>query len=214
MDTNRRNVVPEILDELSADDPEAIRSRTDLRRINAVMGNYRWIARQMDQHTATQWLELGAGDGSIARQFPAPDQRCVTAIDLAPRPPHWPDQWAWESGDLFAMKMPTVGGVIANLFLHHFEAPALDEIGDQIRRTGASVCIFSEPARRRLHHIQGALAHPLINRVTRHDMHVSIDAGFRGDELVRLLGFADSDWTFTLNETFWGAYRLILTRNA
>ena len=38
-----RQVLPELLDHLQADDPEAIRSRRDLRVINFLMGNERWI---------------------------------------------------------------------------------------------------------------------------------------------------------------------------
>ena len=42
-----RLLVPEILDGLPPEDPEARRSRRDLRRINFLMGNERWIARQV-----------------------------------------------------------------------------------------------------------------------------------------------------------------------
>jgi hypothetical protein len=41
-----RVVKPEILDDLPMDDPSARASRADLRRINFLMGNERWILKQ------------------------------------------------------------------------------------------------------------------------------------------------------------------------
>ena len=38
-----RVVIPELLDHLPADEPEALRSRRDLRRVNWLMGNERWL---------------------------------------------------------------------------------------------------------------------------------------------------------------------------
>ena len=43
----KRTVIPELLDHLPADDPHAMRSRRDLRRINFLMGNERWIRRTL-----------------------------------------------------------------------------------------------------------------------------------------------------------------------
>ena len=40
-----RSLQAELLDELPADDPRAVGSRRDLRRINALMGNARLMAR-------------------------------------------------------------------------------------------------------------------------------------------------------------------------
>ena len=44
----KRVVKPEILDELDGSDPRAIRSRRDLRFINLLMGNERWIQRSVN----------------------------------------------------------------------------------------------------------------------------------------------------------------------
>ena len=149
----------------------------------------------------------------LARYLSEIDRR-VTAIDLASRPNGWPARWDWLSGDLFSIELPEVDGVLANLFLHHFRDEVLRMLGDRLRSTGATDFIFSEPARRPLHHWQGRVAHPLINRVTRHDMHVSIDAGFDGDELASLLGFATEAWSSTVEQTFLGAYRLSVSRRS
>ena len=43
----KREVEPEILDGLPAGHPDAIRSRRDLRLVNALMGNQRWILKQL-----------------------------------------------------------------------------------------------------------------------------------------------------------------------
>src|SRR5690606_611777 len=43
-----RVVLPEILDSLPPDDPRAIRSRGDLRRINRLMGSLGWLLRALD----------------------------------------------------------------------------------------------------------------------------------------------------------------------
>jgi hypothetical protein len=50
------------------------------------------------------------------------------------------------------------------------------------------------------------------SNVTKHDGSVSIDAGFRGDELPQLLGLEPATWTWTVAETWSGAYRMIAER--
>jgi hypothetical protein len=50
------------------------------------------------------------------------------------------------------------------------------------------------------------------NHVTRHDAHVSIAAGFRADELPRILGLEPSDWDCRCTTTVLGAYRLVAVR--
>ena len=63
----KRVVEPEILDGLAADDPAAVASRRDLRLINRIMGNTRWLRRAFMLKVRPQDLvvELGAGDGSL-----------------------------------------------------------------------------------------------------------------------------------------------------
>src|SRR5580765_545302 len=59
---------PELLDHLPVDDPGAIGSRRDLRRLNAWMGNARHVARALSGRLPAQdarVLELGAGDGTF-----------------------------------------------------------------------------------------------------------------------------------------------------
>lgn len=208
----KRAVIPELLDHLPADDPEAMRSRRDLRRINFLMGNERWICRTLARHpasTAHGISEIGAGDGELigklARRFP---QSSVEAYDLAPIPVNLESRVSWHQGDVFKMQPPAPGGVlIANLFLHHFESEALATLGRWIGNAG--LLVFNEPDRKEFPHFLGNLMHPWINRVTRHDMHVSIDAGFAAGEIPRLLGLDPASWRFAETSTWRGARRVI-----
>lgn len=212
---SRRVVIPELLDHLPADDPEAQRSRLDLRRINVLMGNERWICRAVSRFPdeANRGIaEIGAGDGilcnKLAKQFP---QAAVAAYDLAPPPVDLAAGIGWHRGDVFAMPAPAGGGVlVANLFLHHFEGAALTALGRWLGNF--EVLVFNEPDRARLPHLLGGLLHPWINRVTRHDMHVSIDAGFVAGEIPEMLGLDPRTWQFRESSTWRGARRVIGSR--
>src|SRR5436190_15367879 len=67
-----RSLEPEWLDTLPPEQPEAIRSRRDLRRINNLMGHCRLMAGLLQQANAKKELkrliDLGAGDGHFALQ--------------------------------------------------------------------------------------------------------------------------------------------------
>jgi hypothetical protein len=210
-----RIVIPELLDHLPADDPEALRSRRDLRRINFLMGNERWVRRTMRRFSSEAnrgIIEIGAGDGllcnQLARLFPnAP----VAAYDLAPRPANLDARIIWHRGDLFESPPPGAGGVlVANLFLHHFEENDLHALGRWMGNF--DVLIFNEPDRHRIPHLLGNLMHPWINRVTRHDMHVSIDAGFAAGEMGRLLDLKPDRWSICETSSWRGARRVVACR--
>lgn len=205
-----RVVIPEILDHLPPGDPEALRSRRDLRRVNHLMGNERWVCRVVKKFPAVAArgiVEIGAGDGALcgrlARMFPL---AAVAAYDLAPRPAWLEPGVAWHRGNIFDAPPQESGGVlVANLFLHHFEAAELAALGRWVR--GFGLLVFCEPDRARLPHVLGRLAHPFINRVTRHDLHVSIDAGFTAGEMARLLGL--DGWQVCETSTWRGARRVL-----
>ena len=211
----KRVVIPELLDHLPFDDPEAQRSRRDLRRINFFMGNERWIQRTVRRFSgpaSRSIVEIGAGDGELchrlARMFP---EAPVAAYDLAPAPDFPGSRVVWHQGDLFETPAPTSGGVlVANLFVHHFEGAALTALGRWLRNF--EVIILNEPDRRRLPHLLGGIMHPFMNRVTRHDMHVSIDAGFQAGELGNWLGLNGGGWQLRETSTWRGARRMVAWR--
>jgi hypothetical protein len=207
-----RVVRPEILDRLPADDPLANRSRRDLRRINFLMGNERWILRSVGSFPAAASrgiVEIGAGGGALvsklAARFPnAP----LTACDLVPRPAALDGRVAWREGDILCGEAALGGGIlVANLFLHHFDGDRLGLLGKL--SDGFDVVVFSEPDRGILPHALGFLMWPFINRVTRHDMHVSIHAGFATGEMPQLLGLDPAKWRFEETSTWRGARRVI-----
>ncbi len=209
-----RIVQPEILDHLPHDDPAARRSRLDLQRVNFLMGNERWVLRTMRKfpHLADAGIcEIGAGDGILTGKIQRQHPSCkVTACDLAPRPCGLQETVDWRSGDLFQQAPPQGGVLVANLFLHHFEGDALQQLGQM--GMNYKLLIFSEPERSEIAAFLGTLLHPFVNHVTRHDMQVSIRAGFCEGEIADLLGLDRAVWSIDETSTWRGARRVIAWR--
>src|SRR5262245_8712680 len=68
MELTVRRVLPELLDELPAEDPLANASRRDLRRINALMFHAAIMASLLRRHVVgrpTRILDIGGGDGTF-----------------------------------------------------------------------------------------------------------------------------------------------------
>ena len=210
-----RVCLPELLDSLPPDHPDALHNRRDLRIINALMRNRAWFERTLRPlvREGECALELGAGTGELARSLGARGIP-VDGLDLWPRPADWPAQRAWHQADLREF-----GGysaypvVIANLILHQFTDAELGLLGSKLR-LGARVIVASEPERRRSSQIAFAAFAPLLgaNHVTLHDGNVSVGAGFRGDELARVLGLDDGTWRYTCATTTLGANRTVAVR--
>jgi len=204
-----RVVEPEILDELSVDDPRAVRSRRDLRMINFLMGNERWILRQLRERLEPEEtvVELGAGRGEFTRQLMglAP----TVGLDLCGKPTDF--EGGWQEGDLFET-LPEVNGeaVVANLILHHFKKDRLAELGELLEERRLLVMV--EPWRSRVSLFEGYTLFPLIGEVTRYDMMVSIRAGFRRGELLSLLGLDSQKWEWRESVSLLGGYRVVAWR--
>ena len=202
----RRLVVPEILDGLDAGDPRAVRSREDLGRINWLMGQSRIMAGLLDRHLPRRdrprLVEIGSGDGRAAlrlarRLGPRLPGAHLTLLDVAPatrpgvldgiRAAGWTaevvtaDAFSW-----LAPPGPRADAVLANLLLHHFEAPALARLLSLVAAR-AGLIAATEPRRDRLSYA-GARLTGLIgaNDVTRHDAPASVRAGFAGAEFSAL----------------------------
>ena len=202
-----RLVEPELLDRLPADDPRAVRSRQDLKRINAIMRHAGIMARALLRHgngrKPAVMADLGSGDGNFMLRV---------AQKLAP---HWPgvtvvllDQrdivsaetraafaalgWTAEpvSADVFSFLgnpgRPAVDIVTANLFLHHFEPDALSRLFARAADL-AWLFVACEPRRGTLGREASRLLWLLgCNDVSVHDAVASARAGFLGQELSAL----------------------------
>jgi SAM-dependent methyltransferase len=207
-----RKLTAEILDELPADAPEAIRSRKDLQRLNGIMGHTRILAREARRGTLpTRVVELGSGDGDLICRLlkrvgiggrrgklvlvdrnPVVSSATLETLDELGWTVHICRQdvfeWARTNDQPFDI-------CFANLFLHHFPDDALRELLGLIEPHTDRV-LACEPRRSgsalwasRLVGLIGC------NRVTRHDAVVSVEAGFNNGELTEL--WPDSDqWEF------------------
>lgn len=213
--TPPRRVQPEILDSLDPQHPDALHNRRDLRLTNAVMGNHRWLARTLPPllRPGDRLLELGAGTGELAARL-ARAGVAVDGLDLWPAPDHWPASLTWHRADVRCFDGYDHYTVfIANLLLHQFPDPELAALGAALRLS-ARLIVACEPSRRRRSQVLYRVIAPLLgaNPVTLHDAHVSIAAGFRGDELPRALALPAAAWTFSCTSTIRGAYHFIARR--
>jgi 2-polyprenyl-3-methyl-5-hydroxy-6-metoxy-1,4-benzoquinol methylase len=202
----RREVLPEILDDLPENDPRAVASRGDLRRVNALMFQAGITRGLLTRHLAApprRILEIGAGDGSLmlalARRlhtrWPAVDlflldrQSLVTPARIA--------EFAalgWTvhvvEADIFAWSRQASAerfdAITTNLFLHHFEDEPLSELLGDLAPM-APVFVATEPRRAAFPLFAASLLWCIgANDVTRHDAAVSVRAGFAGGELSSL----------------------------
>jgi len=212
-----RIIEPEFLETLADDDPAAIHGRRDLRIVNRIMGTHRWIIRTLRRHYQPGWriTELGAGDGALSMRL-CRSGLCrpqdLHAFDLISRPPHWPAEARWTQGNLFEHPLPDSEVLLVNLLLHHFTDAQLRLLGSRIP-TATRLVIAAEPARAALPSWlgRGLCAVAGFHPITRHDMQVSIRAGFRGAELATALGLF-TGWTTHSHATPLGTYRLFAHR--
>lgn len=201
----RRRIEPELLDELPPDDPRAVRSRRDLRRINRLMGNAALLARLLLAGLPAPprtIVELGSGDGTLmlalarklAQRWTAPIR--LQLLDMKPvvQPGTLAafEQLGWQAEVLPLDLRHWVRGnnecdlIVANLFLHHFQEKDLREFFAAFARS-TKAFVSCEPRRWRpafvTTHFLWAIG---CNSVTRHDAIASVRAGFRDQELSAL----------------------------
>lgn len=206
-----RKLTPELLDHLPHDDPGARRSRKDLLRINRFMGNEAWIIRNLDPKTSSI-SELGAGDGALLSKIHAKHPgRAIHAYDLAPKPPGLSEAIHWHQGDFLESPLAQTGGtLIANLILHHFTDEQLIVLGEKFKEFDR--IIINEPLRNSVPAFLAKLATPFVHAITRHDMRVSIEAGFIRNEIPSLLAFEKHGFHFQETYTWRGSQRVLAWR--
>lgn len=127
----------ELLETYPDDHPDAIIGRDELRLVNAVMGNHRWIKRMLRRVYQPGWsvTEIGAGDGALSVQFwqagicEASELHGLISRDVllngllrrpGPRVTCLPNNY--------------LAVVVANLFLHHFTDEQLRVLGSRISK--------------------------------------------------------------------------------
>jgi hypothetical protein len=210
-----RLVVPELLDELAADDPRAERSRRDLKTIHKFMRSAailrRLIAKLELSAPPRRIIELGAGDGtlllavarSLEPRWNGVELTLLDRVDLLAEPTREAyRRLGWEvrflRSDIMDWVRSDAGAAydlcFASLFLHHFDATLLPGLMRGIaQRTNAFVA--AEPRRDAIGRL-GARSVALIgaNAVTRGDAVKSVAAGFRDHELTAAWGDAGPDW--------------------
>jgi hypothetical protein len=203
----QRRLEPEWLDQLPADDPRAIRTRRDLRRINAWMLNASSMARALIKYGARQsprtLVDLGSGDGQFMLRV---------ARRLAP---HWPNvtlvlqdrqdivsqvtrqgfaalQWHVEtsSTDVFDFleeaQFSCVDVITSNLFLHHFTDEQLARLLAKAAQF-ARLVVACEPRRAKFVVRASRLLWVIgCNEMSIHEAVVSARAGFNDKELSAL----------------------------
>jgi SAM-dependent methyltransferase len=174
------------------------------------MGNLRWLRRSLQEAELpdeANVVELGAGDGALSRAL-AEDGHRVTAVDLSPPPEDLPRGVRWLRGDMFE-ELPLISGdaLVANLFWHHFSDEQLDALAPAIERF--PLVMASEPHRARFPNVLGAAMVPFVNGVTRHDLFVSIRAGFQPRELAKHWRLDSERWRIEEQVSLLGACRFI-----
>ncbi len=202
-----RRVEPELLDALPPDDPRAVRSRNDLRRINRLMRSQGVLGGALDGivrgMASVRLVELGAGDGTLllrlarsrSKRWPKVQ---LGLLDMQPvvraETLNGFREQGWEAHvigtdvfDWFAKSGPGDAPIVlANLFVHHFNGTRLQSLLNGIAAC-AQAFVCCEPRRSRLA-LTGSRLLGLIgcNDVTRHDAVLSVRAGFNGNELSAL----------------------------
>ena len=202
----RRMVQPELLDSLPANDPAAIGSRHDLRRLNRWMRNDAHLRNAILSLPAfpTSVLELGAGDGTfmlrVAQRLPRPQSRRVHISLLDMEPVVEPatiqkfSDLGWDATVVRAdlrewlknSEHARVDLITANLFLHHFEDAELSAFFN-VLAPRTNTFISCDPRRWKPALFTTRLLWCIgCNHVTRHDAPASVRAGFAGRELSEL----------------------------
>jgi 2-polyprenyl-3-methyl-5-hydroxy-6-metoxy-1,4-benzoquinol methylase len=187
-----RVIRSELLDDAPAG--EAIPSLRDLVRINRYLGGYTtlraMLARIARPADAFSLLDVGAASGDMGAQVRAwyPGAR-VTAFDY--RSNHLAAAGgAKVVGDAFRLPFAakSFDFVFCSLFLHHFQNQAVTDLLSEFAKTARRAVLVIDLER-------GPLAYHFIpatqwlfhwDRITVHDGPISVGAGFKGHELLKL----------------------------
>ena len=224
--------MPERLDNLAPDDPLAIDSRRDLRRVHRAMRSLAIlkdaVSRLSGETRPRRILELGAGDGSLLLRLaramrPQWGEMELTLLDrqnlVSPSVRQAFVELNWHVTVMsldaleWAQSPPTqrYDLCVTTLFLHHFESSDLGRLLVGIA-TQADALIACEPRRNRIARLGSRLIGLLgANEVTREDGVKSVAAGFNARELTELWSQVPGDWrtneygAWPFTHCFWAA---------
>ncbi len=228
--STKRQVEPELLDELSATDQRAIRARRDLQRVNAWMGNARILSQTLQSVVRNRLpqsiAEIGGGDGTFLLQVACrlgPEWRGTSAriIDqqdlLTPKTIRAFEAVGWQAtavrADVFQWleSAEPVDVIVANLFLHHFDDRRLAELL-RLAAGKSTVLAACEPHRFVYPTLAGGCVVLIgCNAVTRHDAVASVRAGFVGQELSALWPKA-GNWRIREGKAGWFSHSFCASR--
>lgn len=195
---------PDLLDQLPAQDPRAIRSRRDIRRINTAMLQRIVMSRALKRHLVDMsprtLLDLGAGDGtfllSVARRLSSRWNGVhavlldrVDIISDATREAYSSLGWSIDvvSDDVFSYlqrrQTRLYDVVTANLFIHHFPEQDLKRLLSLVAQSSYAF-VACEPQRS----LRGAIGSRMLwaigcCRLSIHDLIIGVRAGFVNDEI-------------------------------
>jgi hypothetical protein len=223
-----RAVEPEWLDELPPTDRRAIRSRRDLRLLNRIMGHAGIVRRELCAHLRNanaSIVEIGAGEGGLllralghrrGDQVVLVDRQNTVDAEVAAAYRERGFTLRFLVSDVFdwlRRETRMHDAVVANLFLHHFEDPALAELLALIAHR-TNLFIACEPRRDSLA-LTGSRMLALLgcNDVTRHDAVLSVRAGFRTRDLSALWP-AGSAWAVSESRAGLFSHRFVARRRA
>jgi hypothetical protein len=213
--TSPRCVRPEVLDNLAAEDPKALQSRRDLRRVHRAMRSVSALNHALSRLRLAarpkSILELGAGDGSLLLRLAAAvrprwpgvkltlldRQRIVNSETVESYRRHgWEVTTVCEDVLVWARQSARqrYDLTVATLFLHHFKESELRELlRGVVSQSRAFIAI--EPRREMLAKVGSRLIGLLgANAVTREDAVKSVDAGFIDDEITAAWPSTDKTW--------------------
>jgi len=213
--TTPRRVCPEELDHLAPEDPKALRSRRDLRRVHRVMRSVSALNQALSRLRLAAYpksiLELGAGDGSLLLRLAAAvrprwagvkltllDRQLIVSAETVEsyRRCGWEVTTLCEDALIWARQpaRQPYDLIIATLFLHHFNDSELRELlRGVVSQSRAFIAI--EPRREMLAKVGSRLIGLLgTNAVTREDAVKSVDAGFTDDEIAAAWPSSDKTW--------------------
>jgi SAM-dependent methyltransferase len=208
-------VTPERLDHLPADDPLALASRRDLRRVHRAMRSLTILKHAVSSLPASvpprRILDLGAGDGSLMLRLaramrPYWGQMQLTLLDrqyvLSPAVKegfaelHWNVTVLCADALEWAQSPPThrYDLCLTTLFLHHFDNTNLARLLSGVARH-VDAFVACEPRRNNFADVGSRLIGFIgANEVTREDSVKSVAAGFKAMELTELWSAVPGEW--------------------